>query len=109
MFSFPGGTVVKIHLQVQEMQQTWVQSLGQADPLEKGMATHSSILTWKNSMDRGTWGTAVYRVAKSRAQLSNWAHMHVCVCQEHSKIQLSDETAEKLSCKLENENKKNKN
>ena len=44
MFSFPGGTVVKIHLPVQEMQQTRVQSLGQADPLEKGMATHSSIL-----------------------------------------------------------------
>ena len=29
------------------MQETWVQSLGQRDPLEKGMATHSSILTWK--------------------------------------------------------------
>ena len=29
------------------MQETWVQSLGQEDPLEKGMATHSSILTWK--------------------------------------------------------------
>ena len=30
------------------MQETWVQSLGQDDPLEKGMATHSSILTWRN-------------------------------------------------------------
>ena len=29
------------------MQETWVQSLGQDDPLEKGMATHSSILTWR--------------------------------------------------------------
>ena len=27
--------------------QTWVQSLGQKDPLEKGMATHSSILAWR--------------------------------------------------------------
>ena len=27
-------------------QENWVQSLGQEDPLEKGMATHSSILTW---------------------------------------------------------------
>ena len=26
---------------------TWVQSLGQEDPLEKGMATHSSILAWR--------------------------------------------------------------
>ena len=30
--------------------------------------------------------------------------MRVCVCQEYIKIQLSDETAEKLSCKLEKEN-----
>ena len=29
------------------MQQTGVQALGQEDPLEKGMATHSSILAWK--------------------------------------------------------------
>ena len=29
------------------MQETWVQSLGQEDTLEKGMATHSSILAWK--------------------------------------------------------------
>ena len=30
-----------------EMQETWVQSLGQEDPLEKEMATHSSTLAWK--------------------------------------------------------------
>ena len=30
-----------------EMQDTWVWSLGQEDPLEKGMATHSSILAWE--------------------------------------------------------------
>ena len=29
------------------MQETWVQSLGQEDPLKKGMATHSSILAWR--------------------------------------------------------------
>ena len=29
------------------MQETWVCSLGQEDPLEKGMATHSSILAWR--------------------------------------------------------------
>ena len=32
---------------VQEMQKMWVQSLGQEDPLEKEMATHSSTLAWK--------------------------------------------------------------
>ena len=31
------------------IQETWVQSLSQEDPLEKGMATHSSILAWKIS------------------------------------------------------------
>ena len=31
------------------MQETWVQSLGQEDPLEKGMATYSSILAWRIS------------------------------------------------------------
>ena len=31
------------------VQETWVQSLGQKDPLEKGMATHSSILAWRIS------------------------------------------------------------
>ena len=30
-----------------EMQETWVLSLGQKDALEKGMATHSSILAWR--------------------------------------------------------------
>ena len=29
------------------LQETWIQSLGQEDPLEKGMANHSSILAWK--------------------------------------------------------------
>ena len=29
------------------MQDTWVRSLGQEDPLEKGMATHSSTLAWR--------------------------------------------------------------
>ena len=29
------------------MQETWVQSLGQEDPLKEGMATHSSILAWR--------------------------------------------------------------
>ena len=43
-WGFPGGSIVKIHLPVQEM---WVQSLGQEDLLEKEMATHSIILAWK--------------------------------------------------------------
>ena len=41
------------------MQETWVQSLGLEDPLEKGKATHSSIRL-ENSMDRGAWWAAVH-------------------------------------------------
>ena len=44
---FPGGSVVKNLLAMQEPQETWVQSLGQEDPLEEGMATHYSILAWR--------------------------------------------------------------
>ena len=35
--------------------ETWVQSLGWEDPLERGMATHSSILAWRSPMHRGAW------------------------------------------------------
>ena len=37
------------------MQETQVQSLGQEDPLEKGMATHSCILAWRIPWTRGAW------------------------------------------------------
>ena len=37
------------------MWETWVQSLGQEDPLEEGMATYSSVLAWRIPMDRGAW------------------------------------------------------
>ena len=47
------------------VQETWVQSLGWEDPLEKGMATHSSILAWRIPVDRGAWRTVVHGVTKS--------------------------------------------
>ena len=37
------------------MQEIWIRSLGWEDPLEEGMATHSSILVWRIPMDRGAW------------------------------------------------------
>ena len=45
------------------MQETWVRSLGREDPLEKGMATHSSCL--ENPMDRGVWWVTIHEVTKS--------------------------------------------
>ena len=58
-------TVKNLHA----MQETWVQPLGWADPLEEGMATHSSILAWRVPMDGGTWRATIHGVAKSWTQL----------------------------------------
>ena len=52
------------------MQEIWVRSLGWENTLEEGMATHSSILAWRSSMDRGVWQATVHGVAKSRTRLS---------------------------------------
>ena len=70
---------------MQENQETWVQSLGQEDPLEEEMATHSSIFAWNISwteepgrllaspgkQDQGqeAWWAAVYGVTQSRTRL----------------------------------------
>ena len=51
------------------MQETQVRSLSPEDPLEEGMATHSSILAWRIPMDRGAWKDTVNRVAKSQTQV----------------------------------------
>ena len=48
-----------------EMQETWIWTLGQEDPLEKEMATHSSILAWRIPWT-GVWWATVYGVAKSQ-------------------------------------------
>ena len=53
------------------MWETWVRSLGQKDPLEKGMATILQYSCLENFMDRGAWQAAVYGIAKSWTQLSN--------------------------------------
>ena len=55
------------------MQETWVQSLGWEDPLEEGMATHSSIPAWRIPIDRGAWWATVHGVTKSRTRPSDKA------------------------------------
>ena len=50
--------------------EAWVRSLGWEDPLEEGMAIHSSILAWRIPMNRGAWRATVHGVAKSRTRLS---------------------------------------
>ena len=60
---FPGGSDSK---ESPAMWETWVQLLGLEDPLEKGMATHSSILAWRTPVDRGAQQATVHVVAKSQ-------------------------------------------
>ena len=58
----------RIHL---PMQETWVQSLGQDDLLEKEMATHSSILAWESPWTEKPGGLQSMG-SQSQIQLGNW-------------------------------------
>ena len=72
------------------MQEMWVQSLGQEDPLEKGIAILSSLLgegngtllqysCLENPMDGGAWWATVHGVAKSQTRLRDFTftfHFH---------------------------------
>ena len=64
---FPGGTGVK-NL---PMQETQVQSLGQEDPLEKEMATHTSMLAWEISWTEDPGGLQSMGSQKSWTRLSD--------------------------------------
>ena len=67
--SFKSSLVAQTVKDLPTMQETRVQSLGQEDPLEKGMATHSSGL--ENPMEREAWRAKVHAVTKSWTRLSN--------------------------------------
>ena len=53
------------------MQEIVVSISGSGRSLEKGMATHSSILTWRIPMYRGVWQATVYGVMKNQTQLND--------------------------------------
>ena len=53
------------------MQETWVQTLGQEDPLEKEMANHSSILAWKIPWT-GAWQATTHGATKSQTRLNDF-------------------------------------
>ena len=66
-WGFPGGSDVK---NLPAMQETWVQSLGQEDPLEQEMAVHSGVLAWRIPWTRAWWAI-VCGATKSWTQLSD--------------------------------------
>ena len=65
------------------MQETWVWSLGWEDPLQEGMATHSSILTWKIPMDTGAWQATVHEVTTSQTQLNDYQSKYNIIIDFH--------------------------
>ena len=75
MYIFSGASLVaQLVKNPPAMRKTWVWSLGWEDPLEKGKATHSSILAW-----RIPW-TTVHGVTKSQTWLTNFhthTHTHI--------------------------------
>jgi len=73
--SFPGGSVVKNLL----MQDPHVQSLGQEDPLEKEMTTHSSILAWETPWTEEPNGLP---------EVSRWRH-HLVIKSPSPQVNLS--------------------
>ena len=55
---------------MQETQEMWVPSLGGEVPLEEEMATHSIILAWRISTDRGAWWAKIHGVAHNSTRLN---------------------------------------
>ena len=68
----------RIHLPVQEMQETRVQFLGWEDLLEEEMGTHSSVLAWETPWTEEPGGLQSMGVSKSLIQLNNFE------CSTHS-------------------------
>ena len=66
------------------MQEMWVWSLGQEDPLEEGMTAHSSILAWRIPWTEDPGGLQSLGLQKSQTWLSDWItiliHMGRCTC-----------------------------
>ena len=60
------------------MWETWVRSLSQEDPLEKGKAIQLQYSCLENPVDRGAWRATVNAVAKSQTRLRDWACIHAC-------------------------------
>ena len=62
----PGGS--EIRLPMQELKKTWIQSLCWEDPLEEGMATHSSMLAWEIPWTKESGGLQSMELQKSQAE-----------------------------------------
>ena len=63
LWDFGASLLAQMVKNLPTMWETCFQSLGWEDPLEEGMATHSNILVWRMTMDRGAWWAIVHSAA----------------------------------------------
>ena len=86
MLGFAGGSVIKNPPEMQEVQGTWVRSLGREDPLEEVMATHSSILAWRVSQTerRGGLQSMVSQIDGHKRSNSACTHTGMSVQRLHN-------------------------
>ena len=73
---FPGGSVAKNLPATEELQETWVWSLGWEDPLEEGMAIHSSIFGWRIPWTEEPGGPQSTGSQRVRHEWSDLACLH---------------------------------
>ena len=81
--AFPGGSVAKNR---PAMQETQVRSLGQEDPLEKEMATHSSIPAWRSPWTEDPDITPVFLPGESQG----WGSLVGCRLWGHAELDTTD-------------------
>ena len=84
---FLSGSVIENLPAIQEMQKTWVQSLSKEDPLEEGMATHSSILAWRNPWTVESGRLQLLGSQRVRHDLAT-EHTHLSTHQHRSSLDL---------------------
>ena len=94
---FPGGSVVKNPL---VMQETWVRSLGGEDPLEKNMATHSSVVAWRILWTEEPGGLQALRSQRVRHDWSNGTRTQACM--SVTSIKLEKRIKQKSTGKISN-------
>ena len=75
--SLPAELLGKLELYIQ-LQQTRVQSLGGEDPLEEGLATHSSVLAWRIPWTKEPGRLQSTGLQKNQTQLK-WLSTHICI------------------------------
>ena len=82
MWLFEASLVAQTAKNPPARQEIWVPSLGWEDPLQDGMATHSSILAWRIPMNRGAWWATVHGVAELTDLATKHTHQGVSCMQK---------------------------